>query len=51
MDSLKRFFVMYFVGHEVMSQTVSGLEPEDPTWGEWLEHDKSDEVGKKSLIN
>jgi hypothetical protein len=35
---------MYFIGHEIMSQTVSSTEPDEALWYELLEGDDVDEV-------
>lgn len=43
MESLKRFFNMYFVAHDIMSRTAP-LDYEDEPEHEWLENDDLDEV-------
>lgn len=43
MESLKRFFNMYFVAHDIMSRTAP-LDYEDEPGHEWLENDDLDEV-------
>ncbi|EED14059.1 conserved hypothetical protein [Talaromyces stipitatus ATCC 10500] len=43
MESLKRFFTMYFVAHDIMSRTAP-LDYEDEPEHEWLENDDLDEI-------
>lgn len=43
MESLKRFFNMYFVAHDIMSRTAP-LDYEDEPEHEWLENDDLDEA-------
>lgn len=43
MESLKRFFNMYFVAHDIMTRTAP-LDYDDEPEHEWLENDDLDEV-------
>uniref|UniRef100_A0A093VB55 C-type lectin lectoxin-Thr1 n=1 Tax=Talaromyces marneffei PM1 TaxID=1077442 RepID=A0A093VB55_TALMA len=43
MESLKRFFNMYFVAHDIMSRTAP-LDCDDEPVHEWLENDDLDEI-------
>lgn len=47
METLKRFFNMYFVAHDIMSRTAP-IDYEDEPEHEWLENDDLDEVCNSS---
>lgn len=48
-ECLKRFFNMYFVGHDIMTRTAP-IDYGDDLQHEWLENDDLDEVCSWNIL-